>query len=403
MLTTALRRVRTIFSMAVTEPAASTSRPRGADVAVVLPIVALVVIGTSQIDGDAGTRLPDALAFACGVVGAASLAWWRHWSAVVTAVVTVSIAVYLARDYPGGPALLPGPLSLLALGYTSSRRVAWIGAAGLAGVTGIGRLFADETPWAHVLVILGWAAAAVLAGQALGARGERAAAERERVANAHSQASANERLRIAQDLHDSVAHAMATINVQSGVAAHLLHRRPGQAAQAAQALEAIRAASADALDDLGAILGVLREPHGGVPLAPMAGVGDIAGLVERARSDGLVVAMTTEGDPSRVPPTIGAAAFRVVQEALTNARRHAGSQAAADVTVGLGGRGRVRVCVTDDGGGRSPADPVTTVPPSVGFGLAGMRERVESSGGSLDIGPVPGGGFRVLAEWPERT
>ena len=175
----------------------------------------------------------------------------------------------------------------------------------------------------------------MLAGQALAGRSERAAAERERIAHAHEQALANERLRIAQDLHDSVAHAMATINVQSGVAAHLIERRPQQAATA---LEAIRLASRDALDELSAILGVLRESGADVPLAPVAGIGDISGLVERARNDGLAVTLTCHGDASDVPPAIGAATFRVVQEALTNTRRHAGPGASVDVDVVIGDR-----------------------------------------------------------------
>lgn len=395
MLTTVRRGVRTIGDMTAT--VASARAPRRIDVAVVLAVIALVVIGTSQIDADPGTRAVDALAIGCGVIGAASLAWWRRWSVGVTAVVTLAISVYLARDYPGGPALMPGPLALLALGYTSSRRRAWIGAAGLAVTTTISRLVADRAPWPHVLVLFGWAAAAVLAGQALGGRGERSAAERERVAHAHEQALTNERLRIAQDLHDSVAHAMATINVQSGVAAHLIDRQPEQAAKA---LEAIRAASADALDELGTILGVLREPDSHAPVEPMAGLADIVDLVERARTDGLRVALTTDGDSSGVPPTLAAAAFRVAQEALTNSRRHAGPRAKVDVAVDVGDRGELRVRVTDDGGVEGTA-PRADVASSGGFGLVGMRERVESSGGTLDVGPTAGG-FRVLARWPPR-
>lgn len=378
---------------------ASARAPRRVDAVAVLPIVALTIIGTRQID-DPGARPVDALAFFCAAAAATSLAWWRHWSVAVTAVVAVAISVYLARDYPGGPALMPGPLSLVALGCTTARRTAWAGAAGLAITTALGRIVAGETPWPHVLVILGWATAAVLAGQALGARGERAAVERERAGHAHQQALASERLRIAQDLHDSVAHAMATINVQSGVAAHLIDRQPQQAANA---LEAIRAASADALDELGAILGMLREPDRAAPLAPMPGLADIAGLVERACADGLRVALTTDGDQSKVAPTLGAAAFRVAQEALTNSRRHAGPQATVDVAVGVGEQGRLRVCVTDDGGRRRLARGPNDGSPAVGFGLVGMRERVESSGGTLEAGPLAVGGFRVLAKWPDRA
>ena len=204
----------------------------------------------------------DALAYACGIIGAGSLLFWRHWGLAVVGIVAVTTAVYSAREYAGGPALLPGPLALLALGYTAPRRVGWIGAAGYVAVAVVVRLAVGDADLGPLLIIAGWAFAAVLAGQAIAARAERAAAERERVVHAQEQALANERLRIAQDLHDSVAHAMATINVQSGVAAHLLD---GDTGQAKQALEAIRAASSDALDELTAILSVLRASGGRRP------------------------------------------------------------------------------------------------------------------------------------------
>lgn len=370
-------------------------------------VLGAIIVGTAQIEPEAGNRSADTLAFGCGIVAGASLLWWRCWAPVVAAVVALAIAVYLARDYPGGPALMPGPLSMLALGYTATRRTAWAGVVMLLVATGVGRLVAGDSLLLHEMVFLGWASAAVLAGQALATRGERAAAERERVDHAHDQALAAERLRIAQDLHDSVAHAMATINVQSGVAAHLVDRRPQQAAQA---LEAIRAASADALDELGAILGVLRQ-DGAAPRAPLAGLDGVVELVERARADGLRVTLAGVADdvepPPGVPATVAAAAYRVVQEALTNARRHAGANAAVTVELeAVDADHRIaglRVTITDDGGFR-PASSATAHPgpAAVGFGLVGMRERVEASGGTLTTGPVAAGGFRVVAHWPGR-
>ncbi len=389
--------IPTIVDM--TDAAISLRAPRREDVVGVLLIIALVVIGTSQIEAEGGERSADWLAFVCGVGSAASLLWWRRGAVVVAAVVSVAISVYLARSYPGGPALLPGPLSMLALGYVAPRKTAWIGVAGLLIASAIGRAIADQSIWLHIILFLGWASAAVLAGQAIGARGERAVAERERVAHAHDQALANERLRIAQDLHDSVAHAMATINVQSGVAAHLVERKPEQAAVA---LEAIRTASRDALDELGAILGVLRESGSAAPLAPMSGLGDVGSLVERARADGVAVTLEEAGDRSPVTPIAGTAAYRVVQEALTNTRRHAGSGVTVNVVVTVGERGALHVVVSDDGGQRAPLAGRASATAG-GFGLIGMRERVESSGGSLVVGPTPPSGFRVEAVWPERA
>lgn len=369
--------------------------PKPVDVAVALLVAGLVAVGTTQIEAEAGDRAVDAVALACGVVPSVALMWWRRWAGAVVVVAAVAIAVYLARGYPGGPAVLPIPLSMLALGYAGSRRDGWLSVAGLFVATAIGSVIAGTEVLFHLLLVVGWGAAAVLAGQALATRGERAAAERERVAHAQERALADERLRIAQDVHDSVAHAMSTINVQSGVAAHLMANKPEQAVEA---LEAIRTASRDALEELGSILGVLRDSDSSAPRAPLAGLGDIASLVDRARADGITVDLEQSGDLGRVSPTVGVAAYRVVQEALTNTRRHAGSEAAVSATVGVDGRGSLRVVVRDDGGNKVLVGGGA----SSGFGLIGMRERVEASGGSLSAQPTSSG-FVVDATWPDRT
>ncbi len=366
------------------------------DVAVALLVVVLVTIGTSQVGAEPGERAIDGVALACAVLGAASLALWRRLPVVMVVAVSVVIAVYKARSYPGGPVVLPVPLSMLGLGYIASRWVAWGGVVALFVATLIGSLIAGGGIFFHLLLVVGWGAAAVLAGQALAAQGERVAAKRERQASAQEQALANERLRIAQDVHDSVAHAMATINVQSGVAAHLLEQKPEQAVVA---LEAIRTASRDALDELGAILGVLRHAESAAPRAPLAGVGDISELVDRARADGVTVSLDQEGDLGAVAPAVGAAAYRVVQEALTNTRRHAGPSAVVAARIAVGERGSLQVTVSDDGGGRALVDSSG----SGGLGLVGMRERVEASGGSLNAGPTAGPGFMVEARWPDRV
>lgn len=365
------------------------------DLAVALLVAGLVAVGTAQIEAEPGERVVDDLAFACGVVPALALAFWRRWAVVVAGVMILAIGVYLARGYPGGPAVLPVPLAMLALGYVAARKVAWIGVAALFVATAVSSLIAGAGIFFHLLLVVGWGAASVLAGQALVVRGERAAAERERVAHAQEQALARERLRIAQDVHDSVAHAMATINVQSGVAAHLVEHKPEQAAVA---LEAIRLASRDALEELGSILGVLRDSGLTVPTAPLASIGDVSTLVERARDDGVTVTLDQSGDITAVGPAVGAAAYRVVQEALTNTRRHAGPAAMVTVTLAVGQGGSLRITVRDDGGGKV----LVGGPESGGFGLVGMRERVEASGGTLSTGPTTTAGFLVDAVWPDR-
>jgi signal transduction histidine kinase len=384
----------------MTEDVQPASRaPRLVDVALAVPVLAIVILGTIHIPVETGDRPMDAIAYACGIIGALSLVFWRHWAVAVVGIVAVTTAVYSAREYAGGPALLPGPLALLALGYTAPRRVGWIGAAGYVAVAVAVRVAVGDAVLGELLIIVGWAFAAVLAGQAIAARGERAAAERERLVHAQQQALANERLRIAQDLHDSVAHAMATINVQSGVAAHLLD---GDTGQAKQALEAIRAASSDVLDELTAIVSVLRASGGDAPRTPLATLDALGDLVTRARADGLTVEVDVHGDVSSLGPAVSAAAFRVVQEALTNTRRHAGAAARASVTVDVKRRGALSLRVTDDGGGRPRPLTARADAAGGGFGLIGMRERVESTGGSLDAAPSPEG-FEVRAEWGGRT
>jgi signal transduction histidine kinase len=368
--------------------------PRPLDVAGALVVVGIVILGTKNIASDAEDRAMDWLAYVSGITGALALAFWRRWSVLVTGIVAVTTAFYVARGYTEGPALLPGPLALLALGYAAPRRVGWIGCAAFVVSAIVARFIApdDFENWGF-LAIVGWASAAVLAGQALAARGERAAAQRERLAHQQEQAIAGERLRIAQDLHDSVAHAMATINVQSGVAAHLLDRDP---TQARGALEAIRAASSQTLDELGAIVGVLRDPRAAAPRTPVSTLADVDALVARVRADGLAVTTDVHGTVESVVPSVSSAAYRVVQEALTNVRRHAGGDASAELEVVVGDGGAVRVSVRDDG--RGPAANGFTA----GFGLIGMRERVEATGGLLWAGPRPGGGFEVVATWNGR-
>jgi signal transduction histidine kinase len=376
----------------VTESSRSDRRPspRPLDVIGAVVVVGIVILGTTHMEWEASDEARDWLAYACGVIGAASLAFWRRWPLAVTAIAAVTTGVYVARGYPDGPALLPGPLALLGLGYQAPRRIAWIGAAVYLASAFIARAVGrDDIRYGDLLAVIGLASAAVLAGQAIAARGERAVAERERLAHQEEQVVAAERLRIAQDLHDSVAHAMATINVQSGVAARLLDRDP---TQAKRALEAIRVASSHALDELGAILGVLRDP-GDAPRAPVSTLGDLESLVERARADGLRVTCDVRGPVESVTTSVSSAAYRVVQEALTNVRRHAGSEATAALDVVIGDRGTLTVSVRDDGQGPQ------TNGTSTGLGLVGMRERVESTGGLLCTGPRRDGGFEVVATW----
>ncbi|MGM1058220.1 sensor histidine kinase [Saccharothrix sp. Mg75] len=202
---------------------------------------------------------------------------------------------------------------------------------------------------------------------------------RTRVAERRGRQVEEERLRIAREVHDVVAHSLAVINVQAGVAAHVADRRPEEAVKA---LRAIKEASGHALDDLRATLGVLRTGAGTTPVPGLARLHELVRPVANAR---------VVGDPGELPASVDAAAYRVVQEALTNAVRYAPD--ATEVVVGFerADDGLV-LTVTDDGsGGRAPQ--------GAGEGLRGMRERVEALGGALDAGPTATG-FRVRAVLP---
>ncbi|UMG94001.1 sensor histidine kinase [Nocardioides sp. TF02-7] len=192
-----------------------------------------------------------------------------------------------------------------------------------------------------------------------------------------------ERLRIARELHDSLTHSISVIKVQAGVAAHLA-RKNGE--QPSEALLAIQAASTEAVRELRATLDVLRrdDDHG-------SGLDRLPALVESVRSSGLPTTVRVVGPRRPLPPEVEQAAFRVVQEALTNTARHAGP-ATASVEITYGDRA-LTVRVEDDGAGSAPG-------PVPGYGLVGMRERVTALGGRVTAEPLPTRGFRVHAELP---
>ncbi len=217
---------------------------------------------------------------------------------------------------------------------------------------------------------------------------ERAALlERERDEEA-KRAVADERLRIAQELHDVVAHSMGVIAVQAGVGSHVIDRDP---AEAKKSLDAIAATSRSTLTEIRRLLGVLRADDGGA-YQPAPGLADLDRLVVELQSAGLAVDVAISGTREGVPPGVDLTAYRIVQEALTNVLKHAGP-AHAHVVVGYE-PAALRLEIADDGRGTNGRAT------EGGHGLVGMRERVGVYGGSLQAGPVAGGGFRVIARLP---
>jgi signal transduction histidine kinase len=228
---------------------------------------------------------------------------------------------------------------------------------------------------------------------------EQRADEAERTRDEAAQRKAmEERLRIARELHDSLTHSISVIQVQAGVAVHLARKR-GEDAPAA--LLAIQEAGADAVRELRATLGALRSEED----ADGSGLSQLDGLVARARAAGLPVTVTVTGAERPLPPEVDQAAYRIVQEALTNVSRHAGladggDQVSASVHLHYMPE-NLSVQIIDDGAGAVTS--TGTRPSGPGLGLVGMRERVSALGGRLHAGPKDGGGFHVRAELPARA
>jgi signal transduction histidine kinase len=218
----------------------------------------------------------------------------------------------------------------------------------------------------------------------------RAALEREgseRAADAERRLG-EERLRIAREVHDVVAHAMVAINVQAGVAAHIGEQNPGQVRES---LLHIKRTSGEALADLRATLGILRDTDREAPTAPTAGLADLDDVAAQLRASGVQVSVEVD-DEAPVPTPVHAASYRIVQEALTNVLRHADARSVR--VVARAEEQWLRIVVDDDGSGSSA---VTT---GAGAGLRGMRERAEALGGTLTAGPGAERGWRVEATLP---
>lgn len=349
----------------------------------------------------------DALAYALLALGpAALLLRRRHPRAVLAFVFGVTLA-YVALGYPQGPnylALLFAVVLAARSGEQVAARIAvlagWVAFLWLPPALGV----AGTPTLAGALGSAAWLLVLLTVGEWMRVRRERAVeARRTRDLEAGRHAD-EERLRIARELHDVLAHSISLINVQSGVALHLLDERPEQARTA---LAAINDASAEALREVRSVLGALRGTGEQSPRAPTAGLARLDELLAGAAAAGVAVSLEVNGSRRPLPAGIDLAAFRIVQESLTNVVRHAGAQAAT-VTLSYGDT-ELAVEVEDGGAANERADPHPrlrdgTIADSSGLGsgsgIAGMRERAVALGGSLTAGPLPGGGFRVSARLP---
>jgi signal transduction histidine kinase len=329
----------------------------------------------------------------------------RRWPLPVLGTVTAATAMVAAASIASLPFGIMVGLALYFSALTLPRPRSIALALAVATVLGAAVAYAAfrvaSTPAAAGFIATGFivnlvpVAAAWFIADSVAARrryeaGLAAQAERERAAEVRE-----ERVRIAREMHDVVAHALAVITVQAGVGRCLAAQRPEEASAALGSIEAI---SRTAQDELRVVLGLLRDgADPAAPLAPAPRLADVTDLADTVRAAGLCLELRLAGTDRRLSPALELSVYRVMQEALTNVVKHApGARAVAELTVGAGA---VRLDVRDDGGpGGGPAAP--SAGPGAGLGITGMRERIGAFGGWLVAGPAAAGGFQVTAEVP---
>ncbi|MGB3441296.1 MAG: sensor histidine kinase [Actinophytocola sp.] len=362
---------------------------------IVVPIAFVQVVFTfGAAYGQDKADSVNALTIALVLASAAALAWRRGHPIWVLAAVYVLETAYFALANPFGPIFISLAVALFNAVAHGSRVLAWttgyVGAAVLYAAMGVHGDWGFT--WGSAGAVFAWVSLVMGVGELAKARRDRAAQAEAAHAEQDRRQASEERLKIAREVHDVLAHHVSLINVQSGVALHLIDSQPEQVKEA---LTAIKQSSKEVLVELRNILGVLRDVDGAAPRHPVASLDQLDRLVERMHTAGLPVTVEVDGEKRPVPKGVDAAALRIVQESLTNVYRHAGP---ATATVTLGYRpDELTVRVEDDGrGGAEPS-------PGTGSGLTGMRQRVEALSGTFSAGPKPGGGYRVTATFPTAT
>ncbi|WP_329340011.1 histidine kinase [Streptomyces sp. NBC_00663] len=350
-----------------------------------------------------GIRTPDPLSLVLIGLSAAALVLRRRAPMTVLALTGTFSVIECVTGDPRAPVAMSAVIALYTVASATDRPTTWrVGLLTMTVLTAAAML-GGPLPWyaQENLGIFAWTGIGATAGdavrsrrafvQAIQDRAEKAERTREEEARRRV---AEERLRIARDLHDVVAHHIALVNVQAGVAAHVMDKRPDQAKEA---LAHVREASRSALNELRATVGLLRQsgdPE--APTEPAPGLDRLDELVGTFRSAGLQVEVARADAGTTLPAAVGLAAYRVIQEALTNVQKHAGGAAKAEVSVVRVGP-NMEITVLDNGAGAEDSGD------GGGHGLLGMRERVTALRGTLTTGPRYGGGFRVHAILPVKT
>jgi signal transduction histidine kinase len=356
--------------------------PPRTDIAITLVVAVFVVMVTEVMSywHSKAHLSPFAVIWLIG--GPLPLLWRRRWPLTVFIACAVLVLSYYQSGFQGGPSAVAVGVALVSLAYFRGHAIGIVAAAAVFAVTAAltflaGDKFGITDP--RLFGTLVTCVAMVAIGAAARTRRAAIVAGRERSEERTRREAEEQRLRIAREVHDVVAHSLAMINVQAGVGAHVADRRPEQAKEA---LLAIKEASRSALVDLRATLNVLRA---GEDMAPIPGLDRLADLVGAASSAGLAV--TVRGEPGELPAPVNVAAYRILQESLTNVVRHAAAATAV----------RIEFERTDEGLGMTVQDNGDLPAAGVvsGNGLRGMAERAHALGGTATSGPGETGGFEV--------
>lgn len=373
-------------------------RPTRADtqVALALSLVSLSTsVGAELIDAAAPDRDLWPWGYALILLACLSPLWRSAYPRTVALTSVTASTVYYPLGFPDGMVMLCTAVMLYTVVRRGYRRFGWTLGIGQFVLVNAYEAALTGSLRAEAVGLVAWVIVLLCAAEVVRWRQEYMRANREREAEAVRtrgeealRRASEERVRLARDVHDTVAHNISLINVQAGTALYLMESEPERAAEA---LSTIKQASKDTLTELRGILGVLRTVDEAAPRSPVPGLDQVEELAEGTRRAGVDVRVEVVGGLARLPMSIGSAAYRTVQEALTNVVRHSGASEAR-VRIERGSSLLV-VEVSDDGRG-------TVAPPVPGNGITGMRERAALVGGTVDAAPLEGGGFVVRARLP---
>jgi signal transduction histidine kinase len=355
-------------------------------------LIALVqAVGTAL--ASRGEPGPGIVGYALLVVSGLALSDRHRLPRITVVVVAVLTVGYHVLGNPVGVTTMLAAVFAAGAAFTEGRPlVVWA----VAAASFVAVLLFDALRAGAALTLAGWLLGAGILLQILvimaGMAGQMMREQRRLHEERQRRQASDERLRIAQELHDVLGHHLSLINVRAGVGLHLMAKQSAQPQAALDALDAIQQTSAEALREVQSVLTVLYPGDQAAPRAPAPGLDRLGDLTLDA---GIPVRTTVTGDARPLPAEIDRAAYRIVQEALTNVRRHAGSTATVSILLGYAS-GEFQARVDDDGGGR----PLSATDPVPGNGITGMRERTAALGGTVETGRTGAGGWRVDARFP---